>query len=159
MPRRTSFNRPHDPEDAAAAAEAAAIALIAAEYRDRHPVPLPLEGQEKNQIKENTICFSTYNINTTVPLDDQRTQLDAGQYVELGGEAFLPTSERMQASRALRHFVQRHQLHDLRQLKELTVTNLEEESFVKAMKNNTTWTDSVLELVVLEVGQGSRRSA
>ncbi|RSL75347.1 hypothetical protein CEP52_017858 [Fusarium oligoseptatum] len=152
MTTRTTFIRPHDPEDPAAATKAAAIALIAAEYRDRHPLPLALDGQEKNQIKENTIRFSIYGIDTTIPLHNQRTQLDGYQYVELailGGEAFLVISERIGAPKALRHFVRRHQLHDLRQLKKLTVTELNTHSFVKAMKNNTGWVDGLLELVRL----------
>ncbi|RTE68095.1 hypothetical protein BHE90_017528 [Fusarium euwallaceae] len=146
MTTRTTFIRPHDPEDPAAATKAAAIALIAAEYRDRHPLP-PLEPYEMGYIKDNTRRLSIYDINTTIGLDDQRAELDASQYVELailGGEAFLATSERIGTPRALRRFVRRHQLHHLRQLEKL-----EEESFVKDMKNNTAWIDSLLELVVL----------
>ncbi|RSL44195.1 hypothetical protein CEP54_014779 [Fusarium duplospermum] len=129
MTTRTTFIRSHNP---------------AAVYGNQHPLP-PLESYEENQTKDNTIGLSIYDIDITIPLDDQRAELKAHHYIELAilaGEAFLAASERMGVPQALRHFVRRQELRGLRQLKELTAIELEGHSFVMDMQSNTGWVDS-----------------
>ena len=82
MPR-TIIEKSYDAEDPDAAAAAAALVPIAAEYRDRHPLPLLLPGHfdlERSNIKDNTRYLSIYDIDMTIRLYERRAQLNASPF-------------------------------------------------------------------------------
>ncbi|KAH7248305.1 hypothetical protein B0J15DRAFT_562578 [Fusarium solani] len=121
--RRTIIDRSYDSKDVAAAAAAAAITPIAAEYRGQYPLPRPLSPPEKRHLIRNTERLSIYHIDTSLPLDFRRLvnvnklpeacrSLEGGGGLDDEGVDKLEDEERQKLERKIRAL--ESEVHELR---------------------------------------------
>ncbi|RTE69238.1 hypothetical protein BHE90_016381 [Fusarium euwallaceae] len=105
--------------------------IAANRYRDQYPLPDPIPGYEKINIRRNTKLLSVYDIDTSLPLVFRRMALTDDHCVELailGAEAFLATASHHMVPQNIRRFPGYR-------------------PFVDVMSANTAWVDNLLELL------------